>query len=141
MNEKFHPADRNLVVNPGLMKWNSPWPFFIAFIVIGLVILFCRTFFTPEVGITRPIIESLGDRGTATTVATNRTNSPATLKVRFTIGNLILGTKARRGRVVIFAQQDVSATIAPHSTAPIMCEFLLPKDEYANYADAELIHP
>ena len=141
MNKKFDPAERNLAANPALRKTNSPWPFFIAIIVIGLVVLVCRAYFTPEVRIARPTVESLGDRATATTVATNRTDAPVTLKVRIKIGHMTRDTQARSGRFVISAQQDVSVAVASHSTAPIKCEFLLPKYEYANLAEAELIHP
>ncbi len=139
MNKKFDPAERNLAANPALRKTNSPWPFFIAIIVIGLVVLVCRAYFTPEVRIARPTLESLGDHATATTLATNGTDARVTLKVRITIGHMTRDTQARSGRFVPFAHQDVSATVAPHSTASMRCEFVLPKYEYANLAEAELI--
>lgn len=139
MSKTFDPTSRNLAANPTLMKANSPWPLVIAFVVIGLVILFSRAYFTPEVGITQPAVESLGNRATATTLATNHTDSPVVLRVRFTIGSMTSDTKARRGHFTVLAQQEIAATIAPHSSAPLKCEFTFPKDEYANHAEAELI--
>ena len=139
MYKKFHPADRNLTINPALKKTNSPWPFLIALVVVGLVVLVFRSYFTPDVSITRPALETIGNRASATTVATNHTDSPATLKVRIKIGHLTLAGEHGPARFAIYAQQDVSATIAPHSTAPMRCELLLQESEYPNYAEAELL--
>ncbi len=139
MHKRFHPADRNLKVNPALKKTNSPWPFVIALVVVGLVVLVFRSYFTPDVSITRPTLETIGNRASATTVGTNRTDAAATLKVRIKIGNVMRDGPRGSGHFVPLFEQDVSATIAPHSTAPVRCEFLLPNDKYPNHAEADLI--
>jgi len=138
MGKLYNPADYNLAANPSLPKTNSPWPFWSLLFLFAVVLALGWTFFTPGVRLTRPAISFSPGQITATTEATNRTATPVTVNVRFTVGTKGRDTALGSGQFTPLAHQDVSATIAPRSTSRVSCSFALPSGQVPNEAEAQL---
>jgi len=139
MGKLHNPADYNLTANPSLPKTNSPWRLWALLILCAVVILVLSEFFSPDIRLARPILTISAGQMTATTRATNRTAATITLDIRFRVGTMGADSRFESGQFLPLAQQDVSATVPPHSTEAVSCLFSLPDGKIATYGEAQIL--
>lgn len=138
MSRRYNAADYHPGLNPSLPKTNRPWRIWAIMLLLAAVLGFGWNWLAPDIWLSRPELSFVTGNVTATSVATNRTMQPITLRVRFAIGRANMAGKSHAGSFREYAFKEVVAKIQPGTKTPISCEF--PKTDVAlNYAEARIV--
>jgi len=136
---RYNPADYNLVANPDLPRTNSPLRFFGVLVLAAVACFVAWHFLHGPVSVARPTLEFSGDRVVAVAIATNKTDHPVRLFLRFVLGYGFPGSKERSPGFEVVARHDDEFLIPARSANPVRCEFALPQGRGQLLAEVEIL--